>query len=507
MSTKKSTSASSTCCEAVAPAAEQRTRVRSILSHLSTTQTAALKKLLPKGVITDKSIKELGPSKYPSALLNTLPKDNAYPLMGHITEAMLRKPSDEITEDSLIETAREFYPTFSEKDEAKVRKSKTTEPFVESLVATREQLEELFEGAPEFEPTAKTSKAPHVEGHPDMVSGGQIFEIKLAGQPKKDWTQFLLQLFAYAAILRSATNIHLVLPLHQHVWSFDLADWSSASRKEYLQFLESSAITQQTTGAANADAATALFDKYNIGIHIEKKGSVANSLKDRSADKPWQIFISSNRSTKVSVKAADIEETADFIAESGHRVFVHAPYLINLAADPETDEYNVQCLTDTLEAAAAMGLKGVVVHVGKYTTQDPGDALDNMEINLRNAIEAATEECPIILETPSGQGTELLCNHKEFMEFIERFNDDRRLRVCVDTCHVWAAGEDPLVYIKQVCLFHENMLALIHFNDSEGEQSCCKDRHATPGGGCIGFDKMKAIAEFASGEGVPMVYE
>ncbi len=513
MPTKKSTPAiaatAATCCDAsaAAPAPAQRTRVRSILSHLSTTQTTALKKLLPKGVITDKSIKELGSSKYPSALLNTLPKENAYPLMGHIAEAMLRRHSDEITEDSLIETAREFYPELSAALEAKARKSKTTQPFVESLVATREQLDELFEGEPEFEPTAATSKAPHIEGHPDMVSGGQIFEIKLAGQPKKDWTQFLLQLFAYAAILRSATAVHLVLPLHQHVWSFDLADWSSASRKEYLQFLEASAVAQQTTGAANADAATALFDTYNIGIHIEKKGSVANSLKGRTAEKPWQIFISSNRSTKVNVKEADIKETADFIAESGHRVFVHAPYLINLAADPETDEYNVACLTDTLEAAAQMGLKGVVVHVGKYTTQDPATALDNMETNLRSALEAATEECPIILETPAGQGTELLCTHKEFMEFIERFDDDARLRVCVDTCHVWAAGEDPLVYIKQVCLFHENMLALIHFNDSEGEQSCCKDRHATPGGGAIGFDKMKAIAEFASGEGVPMVYE
>ncbi len=504
MPTKKATIASA---EPAPVATPTRTRVRSILSHLSTTQTAALKKLLPKGTITDKSIKELGNAKYPSALLNTLPKDNAYPLMGHIAESMLHRHSDEITEDSLIETAKEFYPEFSSTAEAKVRKSKTTAPFIEALQATREQLDELFEGEPEFEPTAATSKAPHIEGHPDMVSGGQIFEIKLAGQPKKDWTQFLLQLFAYAAILRSATNVHLVLPLHQHIWSFDLADWSSANRKAYLQFLEDSAVAQQTTGADNSKKAADLFDTYNIGLHIEKKGSVANSLIERSPEKPWQIFISSNRSTKVSVKAADIEATAEFIAESGHRVFVHAPYLINLAVDPEADEYNVACLTDTLEAAAAMGLKGVVVHVGKYTTQDPEVALDNMEANLRSALESATKECPIILETPAGQGTELLCNHKEFMEFIERFDDDPRLRVCVDTCHVWAAGEDPLVYIKQVVLFHENMLALIHFNDSEGEQSCCKDRHATPGGGCIGFDKMKAIAEFASGEGIPMVYE
>jgi deoxyribonuclease-4 len=340
-----------------------------------------------------------------------------------------------------------------------------------------------------------------------MVSEGQVFEIKLAGQPKKDWTSFLLQLFSYAALKKSAKQVHLVLPLHEHVWSFDLADWPKEKRKEYLAFLEAAAVKAQTSGADNSARATALFDKYKIGVHVEKKGGFAKSISSLSAEKPWQIFLSSNRSTRVNVKQEEIDAGSELIEETGHRVFVHAPYLINLACDPEADEYNVKCLTDTLEAAAAIGCRGVVVHVGKYTKQDPSDALDNMETNLRNALEAATEECPILLETPAGQGTELLCKHDEFMEFIERFDDDKRLRICVDTCHVWAAGEDPLVYIKQVCLFHADMLKLIHFNDSEGAGGCCVDRHALPGAGAIGFEKMEAIAAFASSEGIPMVYE
>jgi deoxyribonuclease-4 len=167
----------------------------------------------------------------------------------------------------------------------------------------------------------------------------------------------------------------------------------------------------------------------------------------------------------------------------------------------------VKCLADTLTAAAQMGLKGVVVHVGKSTTQEPAQAIANMRTNLLTAMESATADCPILLETPAGQGTELLCKHTEFMEFIEQFDDDPRLRVCVDTCHVFAAGEDPLTYIKQVVLFHADMLKLIHFNDSEEGQGCCKDRHAAPGSGSIGFEKMEAIAEFASAEGVPMVFE
>jgi apurinic endonuclease APN1 len=491
-----------------AETSSNRLRVRSILSRLSTTETASLKKLLPKGVITDKSIKDLGNVSYPSALLNALPKDECYCLMGHIAEGMLRLPADDITLDNLFEKVKEFYPGFDEAAEAKVTKSKTTQPFLDKLVATREELEGLFEGAPTFEPTVSSSKAPHVEGHPDMVSEGQVFEIKLAGQPKKDWTSFLLQLFAYAAIMRSkATQVHLVLPLHEHVWSFDLADWPKEKRKEYLEFLEAAAVKAQTSGAADADKREALFEKYKIGLHVEKKGGFVKSIASLNPEKPWQIFLSSNRSTRVNVKQEEIDAGSELLAESGHRVFVHAPYLINLACDPEADAYNVKCLTDTLEAAAAIGCRGVVVHVGKYTKQDPADALDNMETNLRNALEAATEECPILLETPAGQGTELLCKHDEFMEFIERFDDDKRLRVCVDTCHVWAAGEDPLAYIKKVVLFHADMLKLIHFNDSEGASACCVDRHAPPGSGAIGFEKMAAIAEFAGAEGVPMLYE
>ncbi len=502
----------SSAAAATAPAsliATQRLRVRQILSSLGTTETAALKKLLPKGVITDKSIKDLGNSGYPSALLNALPKEEQYCLMGHIAEAMLREAADDITLEKLLEKAKEFHAGFDAVAAAKVTKSKTTAPFIEKLKATREELEDLFEGAPAFEPTFTNRAAPHVEGHPDMVSEGHIFEIKLAGQPKKDWTSFLLQLFSYAALEETATDVHLVLPLHQHIWSFDLDDWPAKSRQAYLAFLEAAA-AKAAPGGTGADAAgrrEALFAKHNIGLHIEKKGSVAASLKDRAAETPWQLFISSNRSTRVSVKQADIDETAAFIKSTGHRVFVHSPYLINLAVNPETDEYNVRCLTDTLEAAAAMGLKGVVVHVGKSTTQDPEVAVDNMEANLRAAMESATADCPILLETPAGQGTELLCTHDEFMAFIDRFDDNPRLRVCVDTCHVWAAGEDPLAYIKKVVLFHEGMLRLIHFNDSEGGGGCCKDRHAPPGSGAIGFDAMIAIAEFGAEHGVPMVFE
>jgi deoxyribonuclease-4 len=85
----------------------------------------------------------------------------------------------------------------------------------------------------------------------------------------------------------------------------------------------------------------------------------------------------------------------------------------------------------------------VVVHVGKSTGQSLPLAMATMRDNLELAIPFATESCPILLETPAGQGTEVLCTWGTFAAFVIAINDSR-LRMCVDTCHVFASGEEVL---------------------------------------------------------------
>jgi apurinic endonuclease APN1 len=196
------------------------------------------------------------------------------------------------------------------------------------------------------------------------------------------------------------------------------------------------------------------------------------------------------------------------IQATGANLFIHSPYIINLCtqATAENEDYHTKLLIKNLQYGVAMGAKGVVVHVGKSTTQPLPEAMATMRSNILTAIEHATPSCPLLLETPAGQGTEVLRTWSEFAAFVADIND-LRLRICIDTCHVFACGEDPETYLKRTLGAHPDVTKLIHFNDSATPCGSCLDRHAFVGQGHIGIEKMTAIAIAASASSLPMVIE
>lgn len=507
-------------------------RVRQILDSMTTRARNALAKLLPAEALTPPAVET---QKYPSALLNNLPKPDNYALLGVIAEALLGRPSP--TLDDLI---REGTPYFVAGGAAKVRASKTTAPFLEAIVATRAAITPIL-GADvvQYEPTLAVG---HVQGHPDMKTPTQVLEVKLTGQLDKNWKAFLLQTFAYAALDTGTTHVHVVLPLQRHVWSYDVRGW--ANRAKYLAALEKGAVAEPAaatlglveiplTGdpmallmalAGLAPAATALaatgagaalppprahtlVDACCIGSHTKKMKTVLETVKALDPSKPWQIFLSSNLSSKVNVKPADSTATAAYIAESKLAMYVHTPYIINLSMTPgEKEDYVVKCLRDNTSAAVAMGFRGVVVHVGKATDKPLPVAIANMKANLLAALDVATPECPILLETPAGQGSETLTKYEEFVGFVKEVGDPR-LRLCVDTCHVFSCGHDPLAYITRLAAEDRDLLKLIHFNDSAVPCGACCDRHAYIGTGKIGIDTMESIGHLAKSLNIPCVIE
>ena len=130
-----------------------------------------------------------------------------------------------------------------------------------------------------------------------------------------------------------------------------------------------------------------------------------------------------------------------------------------------------------------------------------------MRTNLLKAMEHATPACPVLLETPAGQGTETLTTYTEFVDFVASFASDR-LAICVDTCHVFATGQDPLKYITDLLASPSApLLRLIHFNDSSGCCGSCVDRHAFIGTGEIGLAKLTEVAKVCFAAAVPMLVE
>jgi deoxyribonuclease-4 len=481
-------------------------RVRQILSNLNVNQKTALKKLLPSKL----SVPDAVTNKYPSALLGIFPEDDVgkYAHLGIVTEQLLRMPSAELHLETLLEVLRGYLSEFSDVHEAKLRKSVTTQPYLDCVKATRVSLESVLrstvaEGPLKFEEEIVFGS---VAGHPDMWNKTQVFEVKTTGMMKENWTQFLFQVFAYGALMTDVKDVYLVLPLQKLVWHYNLSAW--AKRTEFRTFLTSWSTTAQTDRVESQMNAAVLCAEHCIGCHIGKQKTLTETVRAVAhSPAPYQIFLSGPQNSNIKVDDKDIASARALIESSGARIFVHSQYLINLSNKDSADAWHEKLLIKNLQVCHAFGGKGVVVHVGKSVKLPKEEALEQMRGAIQRCLEHAHADCPLLLETPAGQGTELLTDMKEFLDFVESFASPN-LRVCVDTCHVFASGHDPKTYVESA-LARPNLLKLVHYNDSLGDCGSCVDRHAhiSTGEGLIGFEKMEEIATLCSSHGIPMVIE
>ena len=479
----------------------ERLRVRNILSNMDSASRANLKKLLPKKLVAP----EVATEKYPSAILSIFPKGEAYSLLGFVAEFMLRLSVAEMTLDSLHKVIASLYEPYSDADRTKITRSKTTAPFLEHLVATRRAFDTVVRGEVIHDATLANGA---VEGHPDAMTATQIFEVKCTGLLKKNWVDFLFQVCAYGALYEAATDVYLVLPLQRTVWHASLAGWKT--RDAFRAALEALSVGRQSASAdASPIPGRILQSTHSIGNHIPKGKCMADTIRSLVPfrERPFQMFLAGPQTTNVSMKDADIAAASSAISDTVVRLYIHSPYMINLCQEPGTKEdYGVSCLIRNLQYSIAMGMRGVVVHVGKSTTTELTTAMGYMRANLLKAMEHATDDCPILLETPAGQGTETLTTHEEFVEFVRSFASPR-LRICVDTCHVFATGQKPFDYIQKIFDTDPALLKLVHFNDSAAACGSCLDRHAYIGTGKIGIATMTAIADYCRERLIPMLVE
>jgi sugar phosphate isomerase/epimerase len=141
--------------------------------------------------------------------------------------------------------------------------------------------------------------------------------------------------------------------------------------------------------------------------------------------------------------------------------------------------------------------------------------MENMEANIWSILVNTTSECPLLIETPAREGTEQLNDPEQLSEFVMRFHKDcplgtrdqmqKRIGICVDTCHVFAAGHQPMEYINSIR--DTNLIRLIHYNDSLFPLNSNRDRHATPGTGEISWGQMSAVIIHAVNYNIPMIVE
>ena len=263
-----------------------------------------------------------------------------------------------------------------------------------------------------------------------------------------------------------------------------------------------------------------------VGYHGSiKKTDFTKSIKwhyETNNVRCLQICMKSPRKWCLSkLKDDDAITCCEFVKENDIFLVSHGSYLINMGTAFDPDGKEVMNAVDDLVSIHRISGIGSIFHVGKHKKQNIQTCLDNMEIFIRQVIHKTTHlPSPphFILETAAGQGTELCVSMEELAEFYQRFNDiNDRVRLCVDTCHIFAAGYDLTTHTKSrefVQLFEQligwEYVDVVHLNDSKCPCGSKKDKHENINQGYIGKDDHDGFATFIHEmelRNIPMILE
>jgi deoxyribonuclease-4 len=232
----------------------------------------------------------------------------------------------------------------------------------------------------------------------------------------------------------------------------------------------------------------------------------------------FQIFAKNANQWRGRVVPA--EEICDFRAKVQAAgigpVVSHASYLINLATTNETlRRQSIEAMGDEIDRAEALGLLGVVLHPGCYTHGSEADAPGLIADALIQLLsDRAGGRTMVLLEQTAGQGTSIGARFEHLAAILAKANAHARLGVCLDTCHLLAAGYDicsPEGYAETFEQFGRlvgfGRLKLFHLNDSKRPLGSRVDRHEHIGQGCLGLEPFRRLVNDPRFGGLPMLLE
>jgi len=231
-----------------------------------------------------------------------------------------------------------------------------------------------------------------------------------------------------------------------------------------------------------------------------------------------QIFTRSARQWRG--KPLTDEDVVDFRRarrETGIRqVIAHANYLINLAShDRSKHRRSLTAIADDLTRCEVLKLSGLVVHPGSHLGRGVDAGIARIADSINRVLDRASDgRTRILLETGSGEGNGVGSRFEQLAAIIERVERPKRIGVCLDTCHVFAAGYDLRTCEGCDAMWREfrstvgmSRLKVIHMNDCRGSLGQHLDRHEHLGRGRIGPDAFRMIMQDTRLTRVPKIVE
>jgi deoxyribonuclease-4 len=259
-----------------------------------------------------------------------------------------------------------------------------------------------------------------------------------------------------------------------------------------------------------------------LGAHQSIAGGLHLAFEriGRVGGESLQIFTANQRQWRA--KALSDEEIRLFREawqEHGDMpVASHASYLINLATDePEKTEKSIVAFSEELIRCRQLGINLVVIHPGSHGGRGIEAGLECVTRSLEQVLLRSgvlDSELKILLETTAGQGTSLGSRFEELGFLLANTRFPQHLGVCVDTCHIFAAGYDirqPEPYTRTMAALTAQINAaqihLFHLNDSHKECGSRVDRHAHIGEGRIGLKGFSLLLNDHRFHHLPMTLE
>ena len=254
-------------------------------------------------------------------------------------------------------------------------------------------------------------------------------------------------------------------------------------------------------------------------MHVSIAGTIDQAV-DRAVEShcdTFQIFTRNPRGWRVSnLEPEEIESFKSKLRQ--HKigpVVSHMPYLPNLSS-PKDDFYekSVEALVGEVERCTLLKIQYIVIHLGSHLGFGREAGLKRLVGALNSATVKVKGDLKILLENTAGQANSMGSKFEELREIIDRSRHPKRLGVCLDSCHLYAAGYDlhtsksvkaTLEGFEEIVGVEE--LKVIHLNDSKNGLGSGLDRHEHIGMGYIGQEGFRALLHHPSIRELPLIME
>ena len=257
-----------------------------------------------------------------------------------------------------------------------------------------------------------------------------------------------------------------------------------------------------------------------LGAHMSIAGGVDKALEQGERLSCTAIQIFTKNANQWKGKSLEKEDIARFLSlrkkSRISKILAHDSYLINLASgSPALRTKSINALINEMERCRMLSIPYIIIHPGAHLGIGEDDGIKNI-VNSLDVILEKTNEWPvgIALETTAGQGTSIGCRFEHLSRIIDGVKYKERIKVCIDTCHIFAAGYDistdkgyDVVMKEFDRIVGIDRLVCFHVNDCKKGLGSRVDRHEHIGKGALGQLPFRLLMNDERFADIPKIIE